>query len=255
MATTNPLTSLRLLLLRPPALLGLCIMLNVIVAIVRAHAKSPPARVPTVLEQLASSIEAQYHECVPLGWFPESRPWRGYYPGYNADVAAKGVVFEAQWVAQTPARPHDSHTLAVKAVLDEFARLGLLARHELPDGFRYNLTREGERYYYERNTLGTNVEYWSYLCFSRLHAKTVAWVSRPSKGRDTEVTARIRFTWAPGADAPWATPFLKEHAVELNPTASPAVATAYRRYDDEWGLKLDFTFPLVKKPSAWKPTG
>jgi len=244
------------MMLRPPVLLGLCILLDVIVAVVRAHSQPPPAPVLSVLEQFASTIDAQYHECVPLGWFPESRPWRGYYPGYNADVAAKGVVFEARWVAETPARPYDPHAIAVKAVLDEFARLGLLVRNELPGGFRYNLTREGEQYYYERSNLGDNVEYWSYLCFSRLHARKVAWASRPSKGAHNEVTARIRFTWESVVDTRWATPFIKAHAIELNPTSSPAEATAYRRFDGKWRLgQLDFAFPLVENPSAWKPAG
>ena len=245
---------LRRPLTNPPALLGVCITLGLILAGVRTLTAAPPPRAVPVLRQFASAIDEQYHECVPLGWFPDTRPWRGYFPGYNADVANKGVVFEARWVGVVPARPHDPHAVAVKAVLEEFSRLGLLVRTELPgDELRYNLTREGERYYYERNDLGVNVEWWSYLCFSRLHAKDVAWTSRPSKrGPDDDVTARIRFTWKPAASASWATPFLKAHAVKLNPTSSPAVATARRRYDGTWRLmKLDFAFPLVEDPAAW----
>jgi hypothetical protein len=53
-------------------------------------------------------------------------------------------------------------------------------------------------------------------------------------------------------DASWATPFVKAHAVELNPTSNPAEATARRYSDGEWGLtRVDFSFPLVEDPSAW----
>jgi hypothetical protein len=253
-ASSNPLTPLRRLLTNPPALLGLCIALDLILAVVRAHTLAPSP--PPVLRQFASTLDEQYHECVPLGWFPDSRPWRGYFPGFNADVAAKGVALEALWVGLVPARTlDDPQAVAVKAVLDEFTRLGLLVRHELPGGVRYNLTRDGLRYYYERNDLGNNVESWPYLCFSRLHARDVAWSSRPSKGggaHGEDVTARIRFTWEPRVDASWATPFVKAHAVELNPTSNPAEATARRYSDGEWGLtRVDFSFPLVEDPSAW----
>lgn len=249
----------RRLLTNPPALLGICIALDVIFAVVRAPAYAPPRIVPP-LRQLASTIDAQFHECVPLGWYPDTRPWRGYVPGYNADVAEEGVLFQALWVGVVPARTlNDPHAVAVKAVLDEFTRLGLLVRHEIPGAFRYNLTPEGQRYYYERNNLGNNVEYWSYLCFSRLHARDVAWASRRSRTRGTsgdDVTARIRFTWEPAADAPWVTPFVKAHAVELNPTSSPAEATARRYASGDWGLmNVDFSFPLVEDPAAWVSAG
>jgi hypothetical protein len=247
------LTPLRRLLTNPPALLGLLILLDVIVIAVRGNAPAPAPQ--PVLRQFASTIDAQYHECVPLGWFPDSRPWRGYFPGYNADVTDKGAALQALWVAVLPARTNDRHAAAIGAVLDELTRLGLLARDELPGQLRYHLTREGERYYYEDNHLGNNVEAWPYLCFSRLHARDVAWASRPSKGGKAyrnDVTARIRITWEPAVNAPWATPFVKADAVELNPTSSPAVATVRRHSDGTWGVaQFDFAFPLVENPSAW----
>jgi hypothetical protein len=246
----------RRLLIDSPVLNGVCIALGVVVVVFAATMHARPTTAAPVLEQFASTIDRQYHECVPLGWFPENGRWPGTFPGYNADVAAKGVVFEALWVGVVPARSlGEPHVAAVKAVLDELARLRLLKRSERPGEFRYNLTHEGERYYYERNNLGNNVEAWSYLCFSRLHARDVAWASRPSKGRGPyrhDVTARIRFTWEPQVDAPWATPFVKAHAVELNPTSSPAEATVFRRPDRRWGLsELDFSFPRLEDPSAW----
>lgn len=225
-----------------------------IVIVVRGNTPAP-APLP-VLAQFASTIDAQYHECVPLGWFPDSRPWRGYFPGYNADVTDKGAAFQALWVAVLPARTDDPHAVAIETVLDELTRLGLVAREALPGHLRYHLTREGEPYFYEDNRLGNNVEAWPYLCFSRLHARDVAWASRPSKGGKAygnAVTARIRITWDPAVDAPWATPFVKAHAVLLNPTSSPAAATVHRRSDGTWGVaRFDFAFPLVENPAAWK---
>jgi hypothetical protein len=66
-------------------------VIGVIQAVVRAQTHALPTRVVPVVPQFASTIDAQYHECVPLGWFPDSRPWRGYFPGSNADVADTGV--------------------------------------------------------------------------------------------------------------------------------------------------------------------
>ena len=254
----SPPASLRRLLTNPPALLGICIAANLILAAVRYHA-GPPAPVP-VLAQFASTIDAQYHECVPLGWYPDFRSWRAYFPGYSADIVDRGVMFEALWVGVVPEHKlNDPHVIAVKALLDELARLGMLTRRDIPGAVRYNLTREGAQYFYERTELGNNEEQWPYLCFSRLHARNVVWTSRPSRhgrGRGADVTARVRFSWEPSEDAPWATRFVKEHAVELNPTKSPAEATALRLYDGRWGLmKVDFAFPLVENPSAWTNAG
>jgi hypothetical protein len=249
---------LRRLLTNPPAVLGICIAFNVVLAVARAHV-TPAAPLP-VLVQFASTIDGQYHECVPLGWFPDSRSWRAYFPGYSADVVDRGVMFESLWVGIIPEHKlNDPHVAAVKSLLDELARLGMLTRHEIPAAVRYNLTREGALYYYERSDLGNNSEQWPYLCFSRLHARDVAWTSRPSAhggGRYADVTARVRFSWEPSEDAPWATPFVKAHAVELSPTKSPAEATALRFYDGRWGLRnVDFAFPLVENPGAWTNAG
>ncbi|HEY0381832.1 MAG TPA: hypothetical protein VGC72_06510 [Candidatus Elarobacter sp.] len=250
----NPL--MRRLFTYPAALLAVCIMLDVIFAAARVHAHAPTPSAAPVLRQFAAVIDERYHECVPLGWYPEGRPHRGYYPGYNADVQVRGVVFQGLWVAEVRQRMlDDPHAVAVKSVLDELSRTGLLARQPLPDGFRYNLTREGQQYYYDRNDLDDNVDGWPYLCFSRLHAKDVAWASRPAprRGRHgSETTARIRFTWEPTADAQWTTPFLKAHAVALNPPSSPAGATALRYDNGKWVLaQLDFVFPVVEHRAAW----
>jgi len=247
---------LRRLFTYPAALLGVCVMLDVIFAAARVRAHASPASPVPVLRQFASTIDERYHACVPLGWYPEGRPQRGYYPGYNADVQVRGVVFQGLWVGEVRARAlDDPHAAAVKSVLDELARVGLLVRHEVADGFGYNLTREGQQYYYDSNDLDDNVDGWPYLCFSRLHAKDVAWTSRAAEHRGwygSEVTARVRFTWEPTADAQWVTPLLKAHAVVLNPASSPANATARRYYDGRWHLaQFDFSFPVVEHRAAW----
>jgi hypothetical protein len=256
MPSPNPLTALWRLLTDPPALLGLCVALGLILDVVAIETQARSARPLPVLQQLASSIDEQYHECVPLGWFPDNGAWPGYVPVHNADVAAKGVAIEALWVGVIPARTlGDPQAVAIKSLLDELTRLGLLERRDALGEFRYNLTRDGERYYYERNEFGNNVEAWPYLCFSHLHATNVAWTSPAAKGRGTyrhDVTARIRFTWERADEAAWATPVVKAHAVELNPTSTPAEATVQRRPDGTWRLvELDFSFPRVEDPAAW----
>jgi hypothetical protein len=251
---------LKRLLANPAALLAVLVALDVFVA-VRVHMQTVPKPLP-VLEQFASTIDEQYHECVPLGWFPDSRPWRAYFPANTTNVAAKDGMYQGLWVAVLPSRtPSDPRAVRIKAVLDELTRVGLLVRSEIPEtpgSVRYNLTDDGRRYYYDNNHYGNNVEGWSYLCFSRLHATRVAWSSLPSKARKRNggVTARIRFTWKPSEDAAWATPFIKAHAVELNPTSSPAEATVHQRFDGIWRLsEFDFAFPLVEDRSAWTTAG
>jgi hypothetical protein len=245
---------LRGLFANPPALLGLCVATALTLVVARVHARAPEERPAPVLRQFATTIDRQFHECVPLGWFPDTRPWRGYFPVYNTNVADKGAWIQAIWVGVVPSRMlGDSHVAADKAVMDALSDAGLLVRHDSGSEFRYTLTHDGEQYYYERNHLGNNGEGWSYLCFNRLRVKDVTWAPRATNGKYAgDVTARVRFTWETTPDAAWVTPFLKAHAVELNPTSSPAEATAHRYRDGEWALsELDFTFPLVEHPSAW----
>lgn len=218
----------------------------------RSHARE--AEEPrSVLAQLSERLNRQPHECVPLGWYPAGRPSRGYYPDYNADVAQRTGPFQSGWVAVVRANVQQGEAADVKSVLDEVARVGLVERRTLPDGLHYTLTPEGRRYLYERNDLGNNVEGWPFLCFSRLHATGIAWsgpaVRDPDGWSDSR---RVRFNWTSQADAPWITPYLRAHAVELPPVSNPAQAEARRYAGRPWRLaRLNFEFGLVEHRSAW----
>jgi hypothetical protein len=93
----------------------------------------------------------------PAGVVPRGPSRERLRPGLQRQRERQGRVFQAIGVGVVPAL-NDPHAVAVKALLDELTRLGLLVRHDLPGTFRYNLTHEGERYYYDRNHLGNNVE-------------------------------------------------------------------------------------------------
>ena len=222
----------------------------------RAHA-AKHAEPRSILAQLAERLDRLPHECIPLGWYPAGLPSRGYYPDYNADVAQRTGPFQSGWVAVVRADVRHGQAADVKSVLDEFARIGLVERRTLPDGTHYTLTNEGRRSLYERNDLGNNVEGWPFLCFSHLHATSVAW-SGPSV-RDADGWSdlrRVRFSWTSQIDAPWVTPFLKAHAVELPPIANPAQAEARRYVGGPWRLaRLNFEFGLVENRSAWMASG
>ena len=207
----------------------------------------------SVLAQLSERLDRQPHECVPLGWYPAGRPARGYYPEFNADVAQRTGPFQSGWVAVMRADAHHPQAADVKGVLDEFARVGLLERRTLPDGMHYTLTSEGRRYLYERNELGNNVEAWPFLCFSHLHATSIAWSGPAVRDADGWSDSRhVRFSWTSHVDAPWITPFLKAHAVELPPVSNPADATARRYNGRPWRLaRMNFEFGLVEHRSAW----
>jgi hypothetical protein len=219
-----------------------------------ARARAQEAEKPqSVLAQLAERLDGQPHECVPLGWYPAGRPARGYYPDYNADVAQQTGPFQSGWVAVLRADVQHGEAADVKSVLDELARVGLVERRTLPDGMHYTLTPDGRRYLYERNDLGNNVEDWPFLCFSHLRTTSIAW-SGPSV-RDPDGwsdSRRVRFTWASQLDAPWVTPLLKAHAVELPPVSNPAQAEARRYVGQPWRLvHVTFEFGLVEHRSAW----
>ncbi len=234
-------------------LLVLCLAAKVWFFEARARASQHVEMTQSELSRLSERLDRQPHECIPLGWYPAGRPSRGYYPDYNADVAQRTGPFQSGWVAVM--RPDVQHGQAadVKSVLDELARIGLVERRTLPDGMHYTLTHEGTHYLYERNDLGNNVEGWPFLCFSHLRTTSIAW-SGPSI-RDADgwsVSRRVRYSWTSQPDAPWVTPFLKAHAVELPPVSNPAQAEARRYVGRQWQLaRLNFEFGLVEQRSAW----
>ncbi|HEX3548727.1 MAG TPA: hypothetical protein VHT53_00005 [Candidatus Elarobacter sp.] len=226
-------------------------------ALLQARVPSAPAPAPVpVLQQAAAAIDRQYHACVPLGWYPDRLLADSYLPGYTAVVSDANGILQPLWVGVVRTRElRDPHAVSVKAVLDELARTGMMVRRDIPGGFRYNLTREGASAFYQDDEHGNNPEAWPYLCFSRLHATHVA---RTSHAPETtfryaaKTAERIRFTWEPTPDAPWVTPFLKAHAVRLDPTSSPAEATVVQAYDGRWQVgDVDFGFPVLENRSAW----
>jgi hypothetical protein len=233
-------------------LLALCLAAEVCISEVRAHVRQKAERPRSELSQLSERLDRQPHECIPLGWYPAGPQSGGFYPDYNADVADRTGVLQSGWVAVVRPDAPQAQAAAVKSVLDELARLGLLELRTLSDGIHYTLTHDGWRYYYERNDLGNNVERWPYLCFSRLHTTQIAWSGPPVQEAGRYVSRRVRFTWTSRLDAPWLTPLLRAHAVELAPVSNPAEAEARRYVGEPWHVAgVDFELGLVEHRSAW----
>jgi hypothetical protein len=233
----------------------LLIAVNVALAIFSARWRTMPTKLAP-LQQFTSMVDQQYHECVPLGWYPDPLGATGYIPSYNTNVASTDTAFQAYWVGVIPKNALDNHrAVAIKQVLDELTRVKMLVRRDEPEDFRYTLTHEGVRNLYEENDLGNNNEHWPYECFSRLRATNVVWATRPARDNGTfgdAITAQVRLTWVPGEVAAWATPSLRSHAVTLPPLLSPVRATAYRFRDGTWTLaQIDFDFPTIEHPAAW----
>ena len=236
------------------ALLALCLVAEIWLFNARAHDLQRAESRRSDLGKLSDRLDRQPHECIPLGWYPAGKPARGYYPDYNADVSQRTGVFQSGWTAVVRPGGHQTEVVDVENVLDELARVGLLERKALPDGVHYTLTDAGWDSYYERNDLGNNVEEWPFVCFSHLHTTRIAWSGPPAQEKGQYyVSRRVRFSWTSQVDAPWLTPFLKAHAVELPPVSNPADVEA-RRYvsSARWQLNgLDFEFGLVEHRSAW----
>jgi hypothetical protein len=140
----------------------------------------------------------------------------------------------------------------VKDVLDELTRLGLLTRSEVPPDCTITSRMSAGRITTKRITSATTSK--RPYVLSRLRAKGVAWASHPAKApvAHGNVTTARAVHLGPPEDAPWATPFIKEHAVELNRTSSPAEAAARQRYDGRWGMAgTRLRVALVEHRSAW----
>lgn len=208
-----------------------------------------------VLQNLRTQLGQDYHDCVPLGWYPEAAGPTSYVPTSNVGGTEQGVWLPGLWLGiVTPNALNDPHSREVKRVLDELTRLDLLARTDGRSKVRYTVTPRGSQYFYDGNDLGNNVERWPYMCFSRLAIMSIGWApSRNSVPPATNEQSReVRFTWTRASLAPWATPLLMAHAVELGPTRSPAEATVRREPNGGWTLdRVQWNFPVVQDRAAW----
>lgn len=215
-------------------------------------ASRPAPRPPTPLEEFRATIQGNYHDCIPLGWYPERLSNGSYYPSVNLDVAIAQGPFQALWVGiVAPGAVRDPRVASVKDVLDRLVDAGLLVRSDDPRGIRYNVTKYGERFYYDDYNLDGNTEDWPYVCYSKLDVTSVAWDARypDTPGPWHSVTKHVRVTWRTEITGGWATPFLRAHSVQLAPTHDPSTAVARHYVDGEW-LLLAF---LQEKPSATWP--
>jgi hypothetical protein len=206
----------------------------------------------SLFAQFSEKLDQLPHECVPLGWYPIALPSYAFYPGYDASAADSNSMIPSGWLAIVRPGARGEQVKAVTLVLDELTRLGLLARRPLADGMHYSLTHEGERYYYDRNDLGHNADAWPYLCFSRLHAKRIAWSGPARRDERRMVSRSIRFTWSTLTDAGWVTPLLKARSVTLAPVSNPANAEARLYLDGKWRL-IDLTSQVgvIENEFAW----
>jgi hypothetical protein len=198
-----------------------------------------PERPKTPLDHVRAAINGSYHDCVPLGWYPEHLPSGRFYPSVNLDVAENNGPFQALWVGIVPpGADRKPRVAAVKTVMDDLVDSGLLVRSADVRGERYNVTRYGQRFYYDGNALNGNVEDWPYLCYSRLRVTNLSWDPRypdvPGPARSVAKHVRVWFETETTGD--WESPFLRAHSVQLLPAASPADATVCRYVDGEWML-------------------
>lgn len=242
--------------------LNLALLLLCAVAVVEIYAAirlafRPAPRPPTPLERFQARLEGSYHDCVPLGWYPERLATGRYFPSVNLDIAIAEGPFQALWVGiVAPGAERDARVASVKAVLDQLVDAGLLSRTDDPRGLRYNVTKYGQRFYYDEFDVSGNSEDWPYVCYSKLHVTGVRWDARypDTPGPARSVTKHILVAWRAQDTAPWASPFLRAHSVELAPTTEPASAIVRHYVDGEW-LLLSFqpAGPVARWPAIPAP--
>jgi hypothetical protein len=212
-----------------------------------AAASRAPQAPPTPLERVRAQIDGQYHDCVPLGWYAQPVSGGRVYPAVNLDIVDNEGPFQALWVAIVPpGRERDPRVADVKATMDALVDAGLLRRSDDPRGIRYNVTRDGARFYFDASETNGNAEEWPYLCYSRVRVAGVAWDARypDAPGPARSVAKHVRVTWRPEVVGDWASPAIRARTVRLLPSASPADAVVCRYVDDEWIVR-----PFVRDPA------
>jgi hypothetical protein len=215
---------------------------------------SRSARQPkTLLDHVHEYVDSRYHDCIPLGWYPERLPFGGYYLGLNLDVATNSGPFQALWVGIVPpGNARDPRVAEVASVMDQLVTAGLLTRTaDDPRGERYNLTRYGQRFFFEDSDVTGNTEGWPYVCYSRLRVERLAWdTSRPDVPAGWgSVVKHVRLWWTVVTLDDWATPSLRSHSVRLRPETSPVDAAICRYVDGEWAI-----FPFASARERDDPT-
>lgn len=214
----------------------LCVVAVAEIAVSWTASRAPhPA---TLLDHVRDYIDHQYHDCIPLGWYPQRLPHGGYYPAVNLDVANVSGPFQALWVGIVPRVVRDARVREVKLVLDQLLIEGLLTRTDDPRGVRYNVTKYGQRFFFEDAEATGNVEAWPYACYSRLRVARLEWdTARPAViGEGRQVARYVRVWWSTAPDGDWVTPWLRAHSTQLLPATNPAETVVCRYIDGEWSI-------------------
>lgn len=208
-------------------------------------------QLPTTLsDRVRDDIERQYHDCIPLGWYAKRLPSGESYPTVNLDIVDNSTAFQALWVAIVPrGRIADPRVSAVKSVMDQLVDAGLLLRANDPRGERYNVTRYGQRFFYDDAEVSGNAEAWPYVCYTRLHVTRLAWgpPRADGRGRAAPVVRNVHVWWSTQPVADWATPALRAHAIELRPHGNPAETSVCQYVDGEWSMIPFQTMPAPRR--------
>ncbi|MEA2722099.1 MAG: hypothetical protein QOJ39_3963 [Candidatus Eremiobacteraeota bacterium] len=217
----------------------LCMTAAVEVAIGAVAASRARHAPKTLSDRVHDYIEEQYHDCIPLGWYPERLATGTYYPAVNLDIVNNLTAFQALWVAIVPhTRMADSRVLAVKSVMDQLVTAGVLFRSDDSRGDRYNVTRFGQQFFYTDAAATGNAEGWPFVCYTRLRVTRLA-LGPPRaarRGRGAPIIRDVRIWWSTQTVADWPTPRLREQALKLQPQTNPAETSVYAYVDGEWGI-------------------
>jgi hypothetical protein len=189
----------------------------------------------------AVSARFRYYECVPLGWVPVPAG-DTYHRGYSAELDETDWWLPPTWSGVI--RASELRRPDVKAtydVLNELVRAGVVQLQTSADRFRYHLTWQGLRYYFDGDDFGNNPSHNSFVCFSGMEPQRVIWsepvhVEQNRDGSGETQVFRAAFEWRPGPPAAWANDaFLQSHSVILEPVNGPLVVRFVNRRG-EWEI-------------------
>ena len=204
-----------------------------------------------VLAVLRSSLAAQFHACVPLGWNPVPVAHRYFYAGYTTEYIEDGVWLHPAWlgvISKSALNAPDVKT--AQNVLAALERDGLVVKQISGKAVRYRLTMQAMPYFFTDNRFGNNPLHLPYLCYSRISPARVLSVRHGTNGNEV-----VSFDWKNTAPAAWGLdPVIQKHSVILPPVSAPA--TAVISTSGEWTrvTRLWSQQPMLPMPvsaAAW----
>jgi hypothetical protein len=191
---------------------------------------------------LNDQVTGMVHDCVPLGWVPVRVDDNVFYPGYSVEIDETDWYLPPPWVGGFGPHPvMGTQGRIAKGLLSHLVRAGMVSTRDVRGYVQYHLTESGFERYFDGDNFGNNRLHSSYVCYSKIVARSIEWkqpvhLEADPFGPGRVPVFRVAFTWSTAHDPSW-TPdaFIRAHTIVLGPPKSPTLAKFILR-GDFWEL-------------------